>query len=120
MQADAPRYTILAVTKLHLQLTGLQKEDMVGKGVFEVFPPNAKDPSDTGGQDFLASLRHVLNHKEPHYLPIQRYDIADGEGCFMEKYWRAESTSALEMAGRGSPVVASANTFNCLFSEKNW
>lgn len=95
MRADAPRYTILAVTNSHLELTGLQKEEMIGRGVFDVFPPNTSDPSDTGGKDFLASLQHVLSYKEPHYLPAQRYDITGSDGCFMEKYWRAESKPVL-------------------------
>lgn len=95
MRADAPRYTILAVTNSHLELTGLQKEDMIGRGVFDVFPPNTSDPSDTGGKDFLASLQYVLSYKKPHYLPAQRYDITDSDGRFVEKYWRAESKPVL-------------------------
>ncbi|RYZ62626.1 MAG: PAS domain S-box protein [Chitinophagaceae bacterium] len=99
MKADPPRYTILAVTEQHLQLTGLQKKDMIGKSVFEVFPPNVNEPSDTGGRDFLASLQYVVSNKAPHYLPSQRYDITDNEGRYREKYWKTENKPVFSPGG---------------------
>jgi hypothetical protein len=107
MRIDAPRYTIIAVTPQHLSLTGLKKEDVIGKGVFEVFPPNVNDPTDTGAQDFLASLQYVINHKEPHQLPIQRYDIMDNQGRYMEKYWKAESKPMLSPEGEVAYIIHS-------------
>ena len=99
IQTDAPRYTILAVTAQHLKLTGLKKEDVIGKGVAEVLLSNPIDYSNAGKHDFLASLHHILTYKEPHYLPVQRYDIADAQGRFIEKYWTAESRPVLTPEG---------------------
>lgn len=36
---DVPRYTILATTYDYLQPSGKKKADVIGKGLFEVFPP---------------------------------------------------------------------------------
>ena len=84
IQTDAPRYTILAVTAQHLKLTGLKKEDVIGKGVAEVLLSNPIDYSNAGKHDFLASLHHILTYKEAHYLPVQRYDIADAQAALLK------------------------------------
>jgi hypothetical protein len=83
---DAPHFTIAAATKDMCQYTGHTKEQLVGKGVFEAFPFNAADPSDTGKRDLNASLARVLQYKEPHQLPIQRYDVKQRDGTFTKHY----------------------------------
>ncbi len=91
LQANAPNYTIVAVTPQHLKYSGLQKEEVVGKRLFDAFPSNSEDANDTGESNLKASLEHVIQKKEPHQLPVQRYDVADDKGQFIERFWRLES-----------------------------
>ncbi|HZH37238.1 MAG TPA: PAS domain-containing protein, partial [Flavisolibacter sp.] len=87
VQNDAPTLTILAATPSYLQETGYTKEAMIGKGIFEAFPVNMES-NNTNGEDLLASYNHVILHKEPHFLPRQRYDLKNTDGSFTEKYWK--------------------------------
>jgi hypothetical protein len=92
---DAPRYTIVATTPEYLKEPGTKSEDLIGKGVFEAFPSNPAEPNDTGARGLLSSLEHVLKHREPHQLPMQRYDSVDKKGAFVERYWKASNSPVL-------------------------
>jgi PAS domain S-box-containing protein len=104
---DAPQFTIVAATKDMCKQTGKTKEQLIGKDLFEVFPTNPADPSDTGEHDLNASLEHVLLYKESHQLPAQRYDIQDENGCFAKRYWCAQNTPILGAEGEVAYIIHS-------------
>jgi signal transduction histidine kinase len=85
---DAPHYTIAGVSDAYAKVTMTVREQMLGKGLFEVFPDNPNDPTATGVRNLTASLQHVIHYHEPNKMPIQKYDIPypDGHG-FEERYW---------------------------------
>ena len=56
LRTDAPRYTIVAATPAYCSLTGVSKESLMGRGLFEVFPSNPNDPNDTGQK----SMDHLV------------------------------------------------------------
>jgi PAS domain S-box-containing protein len=105
IRTDAPRYTILAVTPQLLALAALKKEEVVGKGVFEVFPSNLTDRNDTGQSNLRASLDYVLRYKEPHQITVQRYDVALDNGNFTEKYWEAENRPVFSPDGEVAYII---------------
>jgi hypothetical protein len=70
IKADAPRYTIVAATPQLLSLAGLVKEEVVGRGVFEVFPSNPNDPSDTGETTYGLLLRMYYGVKSRINFPF--------------------------------------------------
>ena len=86
LQNNAPHFTILAVTDGLLDTVGLTREDLVGKNLLETFPSNPQNKNDTGQANLQASLLHVVAYKEPHQLPIQRYDVMDESGQYVERY----------------------------------
>lgn len=88
LNADAPVFTIVDVNEAYLEATFSSKEDIVGKGLFEVFPENPEDISKvTGAQHLRQSLEHVLAHKEPHKMTTVRYDVVNKNGSFAQRYW---------------------------------
>ena len=99
LRSDAPNFTIVAVSPDHLKLTRNNKEKLIGKGLFEVYPSNPDDAGDIGAVSIRASLEHVLKYKESHQLPILRYDMADEHGRFIERYWKPESRPVLNESG---------------------
>lgn len=104
VKGDAPTFTILAATPAYLQQTGYTKEAMIGKGVFEAFPVNS-DPTYTGGSELLASYNHVLQFQEPHYLPVQRFDLQNDAGGFTEKYWRVSNHPVFSSTGEVAFII---------------
>jgi len=81
---------IVAVSDAYLHATMTAREQIVGRGVFEVFPDNPDDPSATGVANLNASLARVLAERRPDTMAVQKYDIrqpdAEGGG-FEERFW---------------------------------
>src|SRR5919199_4587684 len=89
---DAPRFTVVAVTHDLLRSVGMKREDIVGKGHFEPFPESPEDKEFTGENNIRAAFEYVIQHKKPYELPVQRYDIPNGDGTFTERYWKPQGS----------------------------
>lgn len=96
---DAPTFTVVAVSHDFEKLTGVKRERIVGKGHFEPFPQSPGDSHFTGEDNLKASYECVIRRKEPHRLPLQRYDIPDGQGGFLERYWKVVNVPVLNKNG---------------------
>lgn len=81
---------IVAASDAYLSATMTDRETIMGRPLFEVFPDNPDDPGATGVDNVRASLETVLRTGKPHTMAVQKYDIprpiADGGG-FEERYW---------------------------------
>jgi PAS domain S-box-containing protein len=108
LQNDAPKFTILATTPDYVEMIGTTKEYLVGKGIFEAYPPNGDDPTDTGSHDVRASLELVRLHKKPHQLPVQRYDVAGEDGQLKERYWSAVNKPVFAPDGDVAYIIHAA------------
>ncbi len=84
---DAPRFTIVDVNRAYLQATQTSRDQVVGKGLFEVFPDNPDDPFADGVRNLRSSLERVLATGKPDRMPVQRYDIRGPSGRFEERHW---------------------------------
>ncbi|GFO58665.1 hypothetical protein GMST_09900 [Geomonas silvestris] len=87
-------FTIAAVNDRYLEVTGTQRDTMVGRGLFQVFPDNPDDPSANGVSDLRSSLERVLRDGVQDTMGIQKYDVpcAEAEGGFRVKYWSPVNT----------------------------
>jgi PAS domain S-box-containing protein len=87
---DDPTYTIVLANDAYAKATMVDKEEIVGRGLFDVFPDNPAETDASGERNLLASLRQVLATKAQHAMPVQRYDIRrpefQGSG-FEERHW---------------------------------
>ena len=72
---DAPFFTIVAVNDAYLRATLTQRDSIVGRGLFEVFPDNPGDAEATGVNNLRTSLVTVLQTRKPHAMAVQKYDI---------------------------------------------
>ena len=85
-----PDLTISAVTDAYLRATMTRREDILGRGFFEIFPDNPDDPAATGVRNLRSSLQRVLAGKVSDAMAVQKYDIRKPEsegGGFEERYW---------------------------------
>jgi signal transduction histidine kinase len=85
-----PDFKIVAASDAYLRATMTRREEVLGQGIFEVFPDNPDDPHATGVSNLSASLERVLRNQAPDAMAVQKYDIrrpaAEGGG-FEERYW---------------------------------
>jgi PAS domain S-box-containing protein len=79
-----------------------RREDIVGRGLFEVFPDNPDDPAATGVGNLRASLDRVRSEHVADTMAVQKYDIRRPEaegGGFEERYWSPVNTPVLDSNG---------------------
>jgi len=99
--ADPPTFTMLAASDAYLKLSNVKREDLLGRGIIEVFPANPKDPA-SGVTHLCESLQRVISTREPDRLSSQRYDVArpqDDDVAFEERYWNARNAPILGADG---------------------
>ena len=85
-----PGLVIVAVSDAYLHATMTRREDILGRGLFEVFPDNPDDPEATGVGNLRASLDRVRHGRVPDTMAVQKYDIRRPEaegGGFEVRYW---------------------------------
>ena len=92
----APDLTIVAVNDEYLRATMTQREQIVGRGIFDVFPDNPDDPRATGVQNLRASLERVLKDRVPDAMAVQKYDIRKPQGGFEERFWSPVNSPVLD------------------------
>src|ERR1051325_8905872 len=68
-------FTIVTASDAYLNATMTKREEILGRGVFDVFPNDPDDPTATGEENLRAALHRVLKQKAPNAMAIQRYDI---------------------------------------------
>ncbi|MEZ0538722.1 sensor histidine kinase [Fibrella arboris] len=83
--SDAPTFTIAAVSDEYLVAVGLQRESLLGRGLFEVFFPDGHNP--ISSEQLRQSLTQVIDTKRPHLMTDQRYQWPNVETGLPE--WRS-------------------------------
>jgi PAS domain S-box-containing protein len=100
-----PDLAIVAASDAYLRATMTQREQVVGRGLFEVFPDNPDDPAADGVRQLKASLARVLSQRASDTMAVQKYDIRRPDGTFEERYWSPVNTPILDTQGRVRYIV---------------
>ncbi len=82
-----PDLTIAAVSDAYLSATMTQRDAIVGRGLFDVFPDNPDEENATGESNLHASLNRVIANHVADTMAIQKYDIRRPDGTFEVRYW---------------------------------
>ena len=97
-----PSLNIVAVSEAYLAATLTNREEMLGRHLFDVFPDNPGDGDATGEDNLGASLERVRKLRKPDAMAVQKYDIpvpgVDGE--FEERFWSPGNYPVLDELGR--------------------
>jgi PAS domain-containing protein len=94
-----PAFIIVAQNAEHARLTLSMNKQVVGRGLFEVFPDNPNDSAADGVSAVRRSLLKVLKTREPDAMPVIRYDVQPDYGAFQERYWAIINTPILDADG---------------------
>jgi PAS domain-containing protein len=95
-----PGLKILDVNDAYARATLTRRDAIAGKGLFEVFPDNPELETADGVSNLFESLRMVVKTGHPNAMAVQRYDVRDGSGEFVEKYWQPINTPIHDDDGR--------------------
>ena len=98
----APDLTIVAVSDAYLRATMTERNKILGRGIFDVFPDNPDDPEATGEANLRESLERVIARRLPDAMAVQKYSIRRPEaegGGFEERYWSPVNSPVLAAGG---------------------
>ena len=100
LQADG-QYTISAVNDSYLTATGTRRNEIIGRGIFDVFPENPDDPLTDNHNSLRRSLERVVREKCKDSMGVQKYDIPrrDGKSGFEVCYWSPINIPVFDQAG---------------------
>ncbi|KTD54677.1 sensor histidine kinase [Legionella santicrucis] len=86
----SPQFYIVGASDSYLEATMVNREEIIGRYLFDVFPDNPNDITATGVKNLQYSLNRVLKEKNCDAMAVQKYDIRRPEfagGDFEVRYW---------------------------------
>lgn len=86
---------IIAVNEAYAKATMTKRKEIIGRGLFDVFPDNPEDTAADGVSNLLFSLNFIRKYKKPHTMAVQKYDIRRPDGTFEIRYWSPLNTPVL-------------------------
>lgn len=99
-----PDLRYAGMNSAYLRVTNSTREQLLGRGIFEVFDSGASDEGRENARQLRASFDRVLNEDRPDHLALIRYSIPlpgpDGEIVMQERYWSATHTPIHDDEGR--------------------
>ncbi|MBC7474697.1 MAG: PAS domain-containing protein [Candidatus Sericytochromatia bacterium] len=94
-----PEFIIKAVTDAYVKISRKNKDELIDRYLFEVFPNNVDDANVNGVKDLKISFNKVLKEKVSHFMDIVKYEIPLPNGKFEEKYWKKENSPIFNKNG---------------------
>jgi signal transduction histidine kinase len=88
-------FRIVAVSDAYLRAAMTQRDAIIGRHIFDVFPDNPEDAAASGVRNLRASLERVLADGVPDVMAVQKYDIRKPGGGFEERYWSPVNSPVL-------------------------
>jgi signal transduction histidine kinase/ActR/RegA family two-component response regulator len=96
------QFRIVAVSDAYLSATMTQRDRILGRDVFDVFPDNPEDAEATGVANLRRSLERVRRERRADTMAVQKYDIqrpSDEGGGFEQRYWSPINSPVLDVHG---------------------
>ena len=116
--ADPPRFTMLAVNRMHAAAFRTTPEALVGRGLFEVFP----DPPDPAVAAFVdttrQSLERVIATRQADEMPVQPYAVVGADGEPEERYWGATQAPVLGPDGAVVQILSAVRDVTAQVKEQ--
>ena len=96
-----PDLVIADANEAYLQVVGRSRDDLIGRPVFEAFPPQPDALDESGVSRVQRSFERARDTGLPDTMPLQKYDIADpATGQLVERFWSLISVPVLDDEGR--------------------
>ncbi len=110
---------IVAASDAYLRATDTEREAIVGRSVFDVFPDNPDDPETEGVRNLRASLMRVARDGIGDAMSIQKYDIPkhDGSG-FEERFWSPYNSPVLAQDGSVAYIIHQVEDITDFLSQR--
>ncbi|HTH95428.1 MAG TPA: ATP-binding protein [Rhodocyclaceae bacterium] len=101
----SPTLHIVAATDAYLRATLVERDQAIGRPLFDVFPDNPEDPSADGVRNLRLSLEYVLQHRITNTMAVQKYDVRNADGVFEERHWSCVNTPVFDAHGKVCVII---------------
>src|SRR5688572_7385732 len=104
----SPDLVILEASKAYLRSTLSEREQIIGRYLFDAFPESRATAEHNGAENLRRALLKVLNRGSANTMPIQRYDIprpASLGGGFEERHWLISNHPVFDENGNLQHIV---------------
>ncbi len=97
----------VAANPAYTRATGTSLDDLIGRYIFDVFPHDPDDPSNSSAALLRASLRRVIATGQADVIALIPYRVAraDATGASEARYWSATHIPVLDADGRVAFVL---------------
>jgi PAS domain-containing protein len=99
---------LIDVNDAYAAATLVVRNRVAGEKLFDVFPDNPGMPKADGVSNLFESIRRAAQTGEPHKMAVQRYDVRDTDGAFVEKHWLPINTPIFDERGRLTYILHQA------------
>jgi PAS domain S-box-containing protein len=114
-----PDLVLIAANDAYLATVGRTREEIVGRPVFEAFPPTPDALDATGVSRVQRSFERARDTGRMDTMPIQRYDIPDPvHGGTVERFWSLISVPVPDEHGRTALIVQRAEDITDFVRER--
>jgi len=93
---DPPCFTVVAVSDAYARATSTRREEILGRGLFEVLPA----ASANGAPELRASLERVIEHRAPSAVPVHKHHVRAEDGHVHERLWSGFHNPVFDQDGR--------------------
>lgn len=102
---DSPVFTILAVNDAYLKATNKSRENIIGKGLFEVFPSKDSGNLIKPEDKLLTSLNNLLIEKSIQQLNYNEYDVEAALNESQGRYWNVSNIPVLNKSNEVESII---------------
>jgi PAS domain-containing protein len=95
-----PGLHIVDINDAFAAATLARRRKVSGGKLFDVYPGRPDDRGADGVGNLFESIQRAAQTGRPHAMAVQRYDVRDGFGRFIEKYWQPVHIPLFDEAGR--------------------
>ena len=114
-----PDLVIVEANEAYLANVGRSREELLGRPVFQAFPPEPDTLDAHGVPRIQVSFERAIATGRPDTMPLQRFDIPDPvTGGMTVKYWSLISVPILGPDGRCAWVVQRAEDITDFVTER--
>jgi two-component system sensor histidine kinase VicK len=116
IKANAPHFTILAVSDSFLASTHRKREELIGNSLFEVYPGSNQDAAEM--MSSYEMFEKAISTKKRVDYPTFRYEILNPASGQMEvQYWSNYNEPILDENGQVAYLLNTTTNITKLFSE---
>jgi len=106
-EASDPDYTIVDANHLREKMTGISREDCIGRKLFEIFPYTQAHFMETAGKDLRKHLLGVIRTGRPYKLAPVDSLLVDDDGVKRPIYVQATYSPLRDSTGKVRHILAS-------------